>query len=109
MIATGLSVLTQSGVGIAAATVSPMISYEISQKFKELAKDNPDGKLTEKQQAAHVLAHAVLGAAVAAAGAMMRWQVVRVQVAQNTLHPKSTHSYTALPTLKNSQQNKKIP
>ena len=68
MLATGLSVPTQSGVGIAAATVSPMISYEIGQKFKELAKDNPDGKLTEKQQAAHVLAHAVLGAAVAAAG-----------------------------------------
>ena len=68
MIATGLSASTQSGVGIAAATVSLMISYEISQKFKELAKDNPDGKLTEKQQAAHVLAHAVLGAAVAAAG-----------------------------------------
>ena len=68
MIATGLSAPTQSGVGIAAATVSPMISYEIGQKFKELAKDNPDGKLTEKQQAAHVLAHAVLGAAVAAAG-----------------------------------------
>ena len=68
MLATGLSASTQSGVGIAAATVSPMISYEIGQKFKELAKDNPDGKLTEKQQAAHVLAHAVLGAAVAAAG-----------------------------------------
>ena len=68
MIATGLSASTQSGVGIAAATVSLMISYEIGQKFKELAKDNPDGKLTEKQQAAHVLAHAVLGAAVAAAG-----------------------------------------
>ncbi len=71
MLATGLSAPTQSGVGIAAATVSPMISYEISQKFKELAKDNPDGKLTEKQQAAHVLAHAVLGAvgaAVATAG-----------------------------------------
>ena len=68
MLATGLSAPTQSGVGIAAATVSPMISYEIGQKFKELAKDNPDGKLTEKQQAAHVLAHAVLGAAVAAAG-----------------------------------------
>ena len=68
MIATGLSAPTQSSVGIAAATVSPMISYEIGQKFKELAKDNPDGKLTEKQQAAHVLAHAVLGAAVAAAG-----------------------------------------
>ncbi|SUO89825.1 Uncharacterised protein [Suttonella indologenes] len=45
-----------------------MISYEIGQKFKELAKDNADGKLTEKQQAAHVLAHAILGAAVAAAG-----------------------------------------
>ena len=68
MLATGLSAPTQSGVGIAAATVSPMISYEISQKFKELAKDNADGKLTEKQQAAHVLAHAVLGAAVATAG-----------------------------------------
>ena len=66
MLATSLSMPTQSGVGIAAATVSPMISYEIGQKFKELAKDNADGKLTEKQQAAHVLAHAILGAAVAA-------------------------------------------
>jgi len=33
MIATGLSAPTQSGVGIAAATVSPMMSYEIGQKF----------------------------------------------------------------------------
>ena len=33
MLATGLSMPTQSGAGIAAATVSPMISYEIGQKF----------------------------------------------------------------------------
>ena len=59
MLATGLSVPTQSGIGIAAATVSPMISYEIGQQFK---KHNAEGT------PAHILAHAILGAAVAAAG-----------------------------------------
>ncbi|ROW31398.1 VENN motif pre-toxin domain-containing protein, partial [Neisseria animalis] len=42
--------------------------YQIGQHFKGLAKDNADGKLTTKQEAAHILSHAVLGAAVAAAG-----------------------------------------
>ena len=34
MLATGLSVPTQSGIGIAAATVSPMISYELVKNSK---------------------------------------------------------------------------
>ena len=59
MIASGLSAPTQSGAGIVAATASPMISYEIGQYFK--------GKNAEGTSA-HILAHAVLGAAVAAAG-----------------------------------------
>ena len=58
-IAAELSAPTQSVAGIAAATVSPMISYKIGQYFKS---KNTEGSF------AHLLAHAVLGAEVAAAG-----------------------------------------
>lgn len=71
MLASGLAEPTQSGAGIAAATaspdVSPDVSYAIGQHFKDLAGQNANGKLTASQETAHVLAHAVLGAAVAAA------------------------------------------
>ena len=68
MLASGLAAPTQSGVGIAAATASPAVSYAIGQHFKDLADQNANGKLTASQETAHVLAHVVLGAAVAAAG-----------------------------------------
>ncbi|WP_421522853.1 HNH endonuclease [Neisseria yangbaofengii] len=67
-VATGLSAPTDSALGIAAATASPAAAYQIGQYFKELAQQNSDGKLTGKQETAHILAHAVLGAATAAAG-----------------------------------------
>ncbi|WP_165091203.1 VENN motif pre-toxin domain-containing protein, partial [Neisseria yangbaofengii] len=67
-IAAGLSAPTQSTAGIAAAAASPAVSYQIGQYFKELAQQNSDGKLTGKQETAHILAHTVLGAATAAAG-----------------------------------------
>lgn len=59
-IAAELSAPTQSAAGIAAATALPMISYKIEQYFKS---KNTEGS------SAHLLAHAVLGASVAAAGA----------------------------------------
>ena len=68
MLASGLAAPTQSGAGIAVATASPAVSYAIGQHFKDLAGQNANGKLTASQETAHVLAHAVLGAAVAAAG-----------------------------------------
>ena len=73
-IASGLTAPTQSTTGIVAATASPALSYEIGQHFKGLAKENQrTGKtqqeeLSTGQKTAHILAHAVLGAAVAAAG-----------------------------------------
>ncbi|WP_226883363.1 VENN motif pre-toxin domain-containing protein [Neisseria yangbaofengii] len=67
-IAAGLSAPTDSAAGIAAATASPAVSYQIGQYFKGVAKQNSDGNLTAKQETAHILAHAVLGAATAAAG-----------------------------------------
>jgi filamentous hemagglutinin len=67
-ISTGLSAPTSSGLGIATATLSPAASYKIGQYFKEQASNNPNGQLTSGQEAAHILAHTVLGAAVAAAG-----------------------------------------
>ena len=54
-----MSAPTSSGLGIAAATVSPKLSYEIGQYFKS---NDSEGSAT------HILAHTVLGAAVAAAG-----------------------------------------
>lgn len=68
MLASGLAAPTQGGAGIAAATASPAVSYAIGQHFKDLASQNANGELTTSQETAHVLAHAVLGAAVAAAG-----------------------------------------
>jgi len=59
-IAAELGAPTQSAAGIAAVTASPMISYKIGQYFKS---KNTEGS------SAHLLAHAVLGASVAAAGA----------------------------------------
>ena len=58
-IAAELITPTQSAAGIAAATASPMISYKIVQYFKSKNTEGPS---------AHILAHAVLNAAVAAAG-----------------------------------------
>jgi|GEM_PF-1660372 len=68
MIGAGLSAPTDSAAGIAAATASPALSYQIGQYFKGLAQENPDGRLTAGQETAHILAHGVLGAAVSAAG-----------------------------------------
>ena len=74
MISAGLSAPTQSTTGIVAATASPALSYEIGQHFKGLAKENQRTGKTEQeelstgQKTAHILAHAILGAAVAAAG-----------------------------------------
>ena len=59
MVSAGLSAPTASGAGIAASTLSPAVSYEIGQYFK--------GKDAEGS-AAHILAHTILGAAVAATG-----------------------------------------
>ena len=58
-IGAGLSAPTNSIGGIVAATASPIVSYQIGQYFK--------GKDAEGSTA-HTLAHAVVGAAVAAAG-----------------------------------------
>ncbi|WP_180298185.1 VENN motif pre-toxin domain-containing protein, partial [Snodgrassella communis] len=58
-IGAGLAAPTNSIGGILAATASPAISYQIGQYFK--------GKDAEGSTA-HLVAHAVLGAAVAAAG-----------------------------------------
>ena len=59
-IGAGLAAPTNSVGGILAATASPVVSYQIGQYFK--------GKEAEGSTA-HLVAHAVLGAAVAAAGA----------------------------------------
>ncbi|PIT48014.1 VENN motif pre-toxin domain-containing protein [Snodgrassella communis] len=71
-IGAGLAAPTNSMGGILAATASPAISYQIGQYFKVLAHKNQitGGKdeLTAGQETAHILAHAILGAAVAAAG-----------------------------------------
>ena len=59
MVASGLSAPTDSAAGIAAATAAPAVSYEIGQYFKAQGQE---GSLK------HIVAHAVLGAAVSAAG-----------------------------------------
>ncbi|MDF7677077.1 VENN motif pre-toxin domain-containing protein, partial [Neisseriaceae bacterium ESL0693] len=72
MIAGGLGAPTSNAAGIIAATASPAVAYEIGQYFKEQAYLNQlngqGDQLTTAQEAAHLLAHAALGAAVAATG-----------------------------------------
>ncbi|WP_051941055.1 toxin C-terminal domain-containing protein [Stenoxybacter acetivorans] len=68
VVSSGLSAPTDSLGGILAASASPVAAHEIGQFFKEQAAQNDDGKLTKGQEAAHIAAHAILGAAVAAAG-----------------------------------------
>ena len=58
-ISAGLSAPTNSALGIAGATLSPTASYAIGQYFKDKGAEG---------SAAHIVAHTVLGAAVAAAG-----------------------------------------
>ena len=59
MVAAGLSSPADNAAGIAAATASPAVSYQIGQYFK-----SHDAEGTP----AHLLAHTILGAATAAAG-----------------------------------------
>ena len=56
--------LRQSRGGSKAA--SPYVSNQIGQYYKELA-DNQGGNLTSAQQAGHILAHGILGAATSSA------------------------------------------
>ena len=63
-ISAGLSAPTSSGLGIAVATASPKVSYEIGQYFK--SKD-------AEGNTAHILAHTVLRAAVAAAPLLSKY------------------------------------
>src|SRR5690606_34348222 len=69
-IASGLSSPTDSAGGILASTLAPTVSYQIGQHFKENASRNvvDGGDRGEEGSASHLLAHALLGAAVAVAG-----------------------------------------
>lgn len=69
-IAGGLSSPADSVGGIAAATLAPEMSCLVGQYFKENAARNvvDNGDRSEEGSAAHLLTHALLGAAVAAAG-----------------------------------------
>ncbi|ULJ68471.1 hypothetical protein MIS45_06580 [Wielerella bovis] len=58
-IASGLSIPSDRVLGIATATAAPEVSYRIVQYFKEKKAEGTS---------AHILAHAILGAAVSAAG-----------------------------------------
>ena len=50
-------------IGYVAKAVSPAVSFKIGQYYKDL-EANQDDKLTGRQEAGHILAHALLGAAV---------------------------------------------
>lgn len=65
----GLAASSGSAGSIVAGTLAPAISYQIGQYFKENADRNmADGGLrSEEGSATHLLAHALLGAAVATA------------------------------------------
>ncbi|WP_218690405.1 hemagglutinin repeat-containing protein [Psychrobacter sp. BF1] len=54
---------TNGVTGYVAKAVSPAVSFKVGQYYKGLEADQTDG-LTNGQQAGHILAHALLGAAV---------------------------------------------
>ena len=66
----GIAASSGSWGQIVAGTLAPAISYQIGQYFKENAARNEmdNGNRGEEGCAAHLLAHAVLGVAVASAG-----------------------------------------
>ena len=57
---------TNGTVGYVAKAASPFVSNQIGQYYKDLA-DNQGGNLTGAQQAGHILAHGILGAATSSA------------------------------------------
>ena len=69
-IAGGLSSPADSAGGILTSTLAPEVSYLIGQHFKENAAKNvvDGGNRGEESSASHLLAHALLGAVVAASG-----------------------------------------
>ncbi|WP_242628962.1 hemagglutinin repeat-containing protein [Xanthomonas oryzae] len=66
----GISVASGSTGQILAGTLAPVASYQIGQYFKENATRNDvdGGNRGEEGSASHLLAHSVLGAAIASAG-----------------------------------------
>ena len=66
----GLAASSGSAGSIVGGTLAPAISYQIGQYFKENADRNmaDGGNRSEEGSATHLLAHALLGAAVASAG-----------------------------------------
>ena len=54
---------SNGATGYVAKAVSPAVSFKVGQYYKEL-EANQDNKLTDGQQAGHILAHTLLGAAV---------------------------------------------
>ncbi|NIJ84561.1 filamentous hemagglutinin [Xanthomonas arboricola] len=66
----GLSAASGSTGQILAGTLAPVASYQIGQYFKENATRNAvdGGNRGEEGSASHLLAHSVLGAAIASAG-----------------------------------------
>ena len=67
VVAGGLLSPADSLTGVAVSAVSPAVSYEIGQYFKDLATQNENGQLSTSQELAHILTHAALGAATAGA------------------------------------------
>jgi len=69
-ITNGIAASSGSAGQIVAGTLAPAISYQIGQYFKENAARNEmdNGNRGEEGSATHLLAHALLGAAVASAG-----------------------------------------
>ena len=57
---------SNGAVGYATKAASPFVSNQIGHYYKELA-DNQGGNLTGAQQAGHILAHGILGAATSSA------------------------------------------
>ena len=67
-VAAGLYSPSNSVGGSLAAAASPAAAQQIGDYFKNLAAENPNGKLNSEQQTAYILAHGILAAATAAAG-----------------------------------------
>ena len=89
-------------IGYVAKAVSPAVSFKIGQYYKELEADQ-DNKLTGGQQAGHILAHTLLGAAVSyatgndalTAGVSAGAAEVAAPLLSQLLYEKDTNELTA--------------
>ncbi|QQC29920.1 hypothetical protein [Moraxella nonliquefaciens] len=98
-------------IGDTVRAASPELAYQIGQYFKEnkLKNEIDGGNRPEEQSANHLLAHAILGAAVSYATGNNITTVLYQERVVKWLHLPYQTSYLIPKTQKSLPKNKKTP